>query len=332
MSRNGISRLGRGGALRLPSAPESDTVLVPARPEVGAASGDTGYFGREGGLPLDQRGDDALSLVFESEPLPEALEILGSARFEVTVESSRPVAALCVRVNDVPPEGAVARVTWTVRNLTLDDAGRTPRPLVPGEARRVPIVFPNTAWRFDAGHRVRLSISCGYWPIVWPAPRPARIVVHAAGARLVLPIRPAPMAEAPVTFAHPDEVKGPSTRDVIPARSLVRHVEHDGDGGAHSLGWHLPFRCVHFREIDLDFGVETRAEFNLDREDSESASVRFEHRLHFARGGWAVDVAGSAELRSTPDAFRVHGSLEARENGETVFERRWDPVIPRTCS
>ena len=147
VSDRGLS-LGHGGDLRLPEGPGSGTVLVPSHPEVGAASGDTGYFGREGGLPLDQRVDDALSLVFESEPLPEALEILGAARLEFSLESDRPVALLSARVNDVPPEGAAARVTWTVRNLVLEDEGRTPRRMVPGEARRFAIAFPNTPTAF----------------------------------------------------------------------------------------------------------------------------------------------------------------------------------------
>ena len=324
--------LGHGGDLRPPEGPGSGTVLVPSHPEAGAASGDTGYFGREGGLPLDQRVDDALSLVFESEPLPEALEILGAARLEVSLESDRPVALLSARVNDVPPEGAAARVTWTVRNLALEDEGRTPRRLVPGEKRRFSIAFPNTAYRFRAGHRVRLSISCGYWPLVWPAPRPARIVLHLRDARLVLPARRAAAGEAPVGFAAPAEVKGPRTRAVVPARGLVRRAASVGVGGVRSSGWHLPYRCTHFSDIDLDFGVETRAEYRMDMRDPDGVSVRFEHRLHFARAHWAIDVIGIAELMSTESAYLVSGSLEACENGERVFERRWNPVIPRTCS
>ena len=329
-------RLGRGGALRPDRgrSRESGNAIIPAHPGVGAGSGsgDTGYFGREGGLPLDQRADDALSLVFETEPLAEAMEILGSVRLEVSLESDQPVAMLAARVNDVHPEGAVARVTWTVRNLALDDAGHTPRQLVPGEARRVSIVFPNTAWRFDAGHRIRISLSSAYWPLVWHAPRPARIVLQLADARLVLPARRAPREEAPVAFAPPADVDGPEIREVVPARALVRHIETEGGGGTRSRGWHLPYRCIHFSEIDLDFGVETRAEFKFQCEDPGSAAVRFEHRLHFAREGWAVDVTGIAELRSTPSAFHPSGALEARENGETIFERRWNPIIPRTCS
>ena len=317
-----------GGALRPRSESGSGTVLVPLQTSVGAASGDTGYFGREGGLPLDQEQDDTLSLVFESEPLPEALEILGSARFEASLEGDQPVAALVARVNDVHPDGAVARVAWTVRNLTLDDSGRTPRHLVPGEARAFSIALPNTAHRFRAGHRIRLSLSCGYWPLVWTAPRPARIVLYLRDGRLVLPVRSNTAEETPASLAYPVEVKGPATRVVVPARPLVRHAESEGDDGVRASGWHLPYRCTHFTEIDLDFGVETRAEYRLVTSDPESASVRFEHRLHFAREGWEIDVTGIAELRSTASVYQVSGSLEARENGERVFERHWNPVIP----
>ena len=323
-------RIGHGAALRPPPGSGSETVLVPVQPGVGAASGDTGYFGREDGLPLDQRADDALSLVFESAPLPEPLEILGSARLEVSLEAERPVATLAVRLNDVPPDGEVARATWTVRNLALDDSGRTPHHFVPGKVRAFSIVFPNVAYRFDAGHRIRLAVSCAYWPLVWPSPRPARIVLHLAAARLVLPVRGARADEAPVTFPEPVEVAGPKTRSVVPARPLVRRME-EGDG-VRSFRWHLPYRCVHYRDIDLDFGVETHALFNLEVDEPENASARFEHRMRFAREGWVIEVTGIAELGSTASAYRPIGSLVVRENGVLVFERHWSPVIPRTCS
>ena len=325
-------RLGHGAPLRPPPGTSSETAAVPPHPGVGAVSGDTGYFGREGGLPLDQGVDDAFSLVFESEPFAEALEILGSLRLEVSLESDQPVAMLAARVNDVRPEGAIARATWTVCNLALDDSARNPRHLVAGAARRVSISFPNTAYRFDVGHRIRLALSCSYWPLAWPSPRPARIVLHLADAWLVLPVRSVRADEAPVTLPEPTDVPGPKTRSVVPARALVRHAESEGDDGVRSSGWHLPYRCTHFSEIDLDFGVETRAEYRMEMDDPVSASAHFEHRLHFARDGWTIDVTGTAEFRSSADAYHPIGSLEVRENGDLIFERRWNPVVPRTCS
>ena len=323
--------LARGGLRRAPD-PGAGEALVPVDLRVGAAAGDTGYFGREGGLPLDQGVDDARSLVFETDALPEALEILGSVRLEVSIESERPVAMLAARVNDVHPDGTAARAVWTVRNLALSDDARTPRRLGPGNTRRVSILFPNTAWRFEAGHRIRLAISGAYWPLVWPAPGSGPVKLHRSGARLVLPVRHAPAPEVPVRFAEPVETEGPATREVVPARALVRHPWSEGGDGVRSSGWHLPYRCIHFRDIDLDFGVETRAEYRVAAGEPERVSARFEHRLRFAREGWQVEVIGVAELRSTEDAYHPEGSLAVRENAELVFERRWNPVIPRTCS
>ena len=231
-----------------------------------------------------------------------------------------------------PPPGTSSETALVPPHPGVGAAGREPRPMEPGKVRSVSIDFPNTAYRFDVGHRIRLALSCAYWPLVWPMPRPARIVLHLAEARLVLPIRSVPVDEAQVAFPEPAGVAGPKTRAVVPARPLVRQVESEGDDGVCSSGWHLPYRCTHFNEIDLDFGVETRAEFSLEVDEPENASARFEHRMHVARDGWTVDVTGIVELRSTVDAYHPTGSLEVRENGELVFERRWNPVIPRTCS
>ena len=322
--------------LRLASRhlPDRDpgTAPIPEAGEVGAASGDTGYFGREGGLPLDQQPDDARSLVFESAPLGDALEILGPARLVVAIESDRPIATLAARLNDRPPEGGVARVSYAIRNLALRDAGRTPRPLASGEPVEVSIDFPNTAYRFEAGHRIRLALSSGYWPLIWPSPRPARLRVHLARAHLALPVRIPPAREARVAFAGPVPVEDPETRDLVPLRPLERRTVTDAANGERSLRWHQPYWRHRFVGIDLEFGSETRAEHRMASGDPARAATRFEHRLHLGREGWMVEVTGIAELSATETAYHPRGTLEVRENGERVFERRWNPVIPRTCS
>lgn len=137
-------------------------VAVPRDDRVGLANGDTGYFGRSGGLPLDQRADDALSLLFESDRLETHIDLLGEAALDLDIECDAPVATLALRLNDVPPEGGVARVSCAVRNLALDDEG-IPHG-TPERRRRCRIVFPGTAYRFQAGHRIRLALSASLWP------------------------------------------------------------------------------------------------------------------------------------------------------------------------
>lgn len=316
---------------RLQSQPGdmNESATVPSAPGVSPAAGDTGYFGRDGGLPLDQRGEDAGSLVFDSQPLDHPLTLIGAARLTVWVSTDRPVATLVGRLNDVPPEGGVVRVAWGVRNLALDAGGARRDENTSRRFRRCVIEFPNTAYRFQKGHRIRLALSGSYWPLIWPAPQPASIVLRCHRTRLSLPIREGVEPDGYTGLSEPIAHSNPDI-EVISAPELKRWSETDTDHQV--VGWHQPFRHVRFKSIDLDFGSETRALHTLDISDPLSAESRFEHRLHYARGDWSADVTGIARLTCTLTTFELQGSVEARENRQTIFHRDWNVGIPRTCS
>ncbi|MEM6659257.1 MAG: CocE/NonD family hydrolase, partial [Pseudomonadota bacterium] len=90
-------------------------------PLVGQCAGDTGYFGRSGGLPLDQTPDDARSLVFETDPLTEDVVIYGSTRVQLSGTASGKPAPIVARLSDVDTNGVAARISYGVRNLALDE-------------------------------------------------------------------------------------------------------------------------------------------------------------------------------------------------------------------
>ena len=123
--------------------------------------------------------------------------------------------------------------------------------------------------------------------------------------------------------------ESPPAKSVPPLR---RQTLFNPETRRRSIQWHQPFRCVRFAEIDLDFGFETRADHSIDLDDPGSAATRIEHRLHFKRGTWRVEIISVAELTATPATYNPRGTLEVRENGEPVFRREWAPLIPRTCS
>lgn len=318
---------------RLQPQPNSkrETVGVPASLAVGSAAGDTGYFGRDGGLPLDQSDDDAHSLVFETGPLETAIEILGSAGLSVSLDSDQAVATLAARLNDVPPDGGVSRVAYAVRNLALDDNGEREDQWVPGESRSVEVRFPHTAYRFARGHRIRLALSSAYWPLIWPAPRSPCITLHLNHARLKLPVRLGSDRDNHIVMAAPERQINPGITE-LSTPALERWVDRVDAIGRRSIGWHQPLRRVRFNAIDLEFGLETHAEHCIEPRDPTSASSRFEHRLHYHRNNWTVDVSGHARLTSTETEYCLEGAVEVRENGEVIFYREWAPVIPRTCS
>ncbi len=320
-----------GGRLAPPADAAGERAEVPSAGVVGPGSGDTGYFGRAGGLPLDQASDDAASLVFESDPLDEPFDLLGEAVLELDIVCDRPVATLAARLNDVPAKGGVARVACAVRNLALDDGGVPDNALGAGGRRRCRIVFPNTAYRFQAGHRVRLALSSSYWPQIWPAPEAALIAVETGDARLVLPRRSAAdTAESPVAFAPPlaQDNRGAT---VLRAPAIERTFRSEASGRM-TVAWRNAPSPVRFAATGLDFGSQTRCEHSIVPGDHESAHCRVEHRLSYRRADWFVEVSCTAELTATKTVFRPRGHLVVRENDAVLFERRWSPDVPRTCS
>ena len=229
------------GRLQPEQPGDGETVPVPLALKVGAGAGDTGYFGRSGGLPLDQQSDDEHSHTFETEPLEEPLQILGSVCFQVSLCSDQPVATLVARLNDVAPGGETERVSYAIRNLATSDDGTADNRLRAGQTAATTIDFPNAAHCFAPGHRIRLAISSSYWPIIWPSPLPATLQLHLAHSRLTLPVRDHQECAGSVSFAEPMEVEGPAIR-IISSPPLERRIDIDPNSGRRTIRWHQPLQ------------------------------------------------------------------------------------------
>ena len=74
------------------------------------------------------------SLVFETPPLDEPIEILGAAVVTLEIASDKPMANLVVRLCDVHPSGESLRVSYGVLNLTHRDGHEKPALLAAGRA------------------------------------------------------------------------------------------------------------------------------------------------------------------------------------------------------
>ena len=310
--------------------PGPELAPVPDDLRAGLASGDTGYFGRFGGLPLDQGPDDARSLVYETAPLREAFTLFGAAELMLEVAASRPLAQLSVRIGDVAPDGRVCRVGLALRNLALDDdlerdvAGARPGP---GKIR---IRLPTGAYRFAAGHRIRLALASSCWPMAWPSPEAAGVRIVPGASRLVLPRLHGP--PAPLRTAMPGPLDLPAKgHTVLAAPPLDRRCEVETDGTLVS-SWRQPFSRVRYHATRTTFGFETRARHAIHPDDPLSATSRFDHRMRYERPDGEAEVTSWAAITGDAAAFSLSGQVTVRWNGETVFERNWSPRVARRLS
>ena len=282
-------------------------------------------------MPYDQREEDGGSVVFDSEPLDERLELLGQPIVELTMASDAPIAMVAVRLSDVNPHDAATRVSYGLLNLNHYDGPDAPKPLTPGALRTYRVKLNGLAQSFPPGHRLRLSVSTSYWPVVWPSPSPVRLTIDPNQSAVILPVRPpeepqdSAMVPAfgPAEGAEPlsTELVEPGEQDWMVSRNLVDLVG--------KLEVTKDLGVVRFTEIGLD--VTRRAVERYTFQGTDVNSVRGETHwvMGFRRDDWSVHTSTKTVLTSTPEAFHLYAELDAYEGETRVPATTWNTTIAR---
>lgn len=313
------------GALSPSDGGESPPQQVPNDLRIGLASGDTGYFGRYGGLPTDQSADDARSLTFETTPLDDDLVLFGPIAAQIAVKTSTQPSQLALRVNDVSPDGVSTRVVMTLRNLALNEALDE----FDGEQtteQRVNVAFPNMAYRFAKGHRLRLSISASYWPLIWPTAADEGVTL--GSGTLSIPVvngTPTRLSRAlPPALTLPVD----NTHSALSSPPLERFVSEAPEGHLRQ-GWEQPFTESFCSETQTAFGFRTRAEYQITLGDPLSAQCNLAHHARYTRPDGIADIRSDLSVTCTEQAWRLEGKLSAQWDGDVVHQKNWTKTIPR---
>ncbi|MYB32338.1 MAG: CocE/NonD family hydrolase [Acidobacteria bacterium] len=170
---------------------------------------ENGFFGSE----VDGRrtADRSDVLVFETEPLPEDIEVIGPVSARLWVSSSAPDTDFTAKLVDVYPpsedfpEGFDLNITDGILRARYRDSRESESQMTPGDIYELEITLFPTANRFGAGHRIRLEISSSNFPRFDPNPNtgeplgrhtrtvPAENVIHHSEehpSALLLPLQP----------------------------------------------------------------------------------------------------------------------------------------------
>jgi putative CocE/NonD family hydrolase len=131
-------------------------------------------------------------VTFTTDPLPTAVDVIGSPTVELSISVDQPHADVFVRLCDVDERGHS-------RNFA-DALCRLDPSIEPGEAQPLSLALDPCFHRLPAGHRLRLQVSGGAFPrFARNLGTPGTLVegrtlrscvhtIHCAGSRLVLPV------------------------------------------------------------------------------------------------------------------------------------------------
>ena len=293
---------------------------------LGLMAGEFFPMGLAAEMPGDQAEDDALSLCFTSDPLPEALSLLGAAEVRLRLTSDCPRAILIARLCDVGPDGSSTRIAHGILNLCHRDSMEHPSDVPVGVPFDVVLRLDQCAHRLAPGHRLRVALSTSYWPFVWPTAVTPRLQV--LSGVLVLPVHHG---------ADADECSFP-VADVPPTLPVTRHgddravrrIERDLLTGAVTLVVEDHSAPVtHAHGLTAASGMTERWTVRPDDPLSAAFETTWHQALSRTDTGWQVTTEATMRMTATAGALRMTASLVAHEGGAQVFRRDWDESVPR---
>ena len=313
-----------------PEAPGSDA--FDHRATVGTRGALSWGAGSEpNGLARDLRPDEAFGPTYTTERLDAPLSILGFPVAVLKVEASAPIATLVARLTDVAPDGTSSQVAVGALNLTHRESHEQPSALEPGTQYDIRLPMRASGYRFEAEHRIRLSLASQYWPVLWPSPYPCRLTIHhgpGTESRLLLPVIPAAGAEG-------DEPT-PEFKTTPP------DVQEIGGGSDQPATWEIVEDviagsvAVRLREAgttDLPDGrsLFTSEALTMTARDADPARASLDSAVvyRWREHEFETEIVAAGTIASDGDTFAIDLDLRVTVDGERFFGRSWHETIPR---
>lgn len=314
---------------------EDVSVSVQSPLTVGLSAGSWCSFGASDEMPLEQSEDDRRSLLFDSQPLAEKLEILGTPVLRLTLTCAGPLGMVAARLEDVSIDGASRRVTYGVLHLAHRESHEHPTPLVPGRNYQVSIPLNHVAHAFRQGHRLRLALSTAYWPILWPLPRTAAVELRLQPSRLEIPVR-APRPEDAVLrpFAPPETAPNAATVE-LHRGVMTSSTNHDSANGeltvrvSTDLDENGEPSLTRVVATGMDHGHGVVESLSIVEGDPLSARAEILHEVKFRRDALTLRVRSRTRLAADASNFYLESRLEGFDGDSSIGARELDAVIPR---
>lgn len=296
-------------------------------PTLGTANGYWSGGGLSHYLAGDQRPDEAFSSTYTSQPFDEDLHLLGWPEVTLFGSASVPVMTFVAKLSDVAPDGSSTLIVDGSLNGTRRESLTDPTPLEPGMVYELRIPMIPTGWVLKKGHRVRLAVSSGDFPNLWPTPEPGTIQIFGGSrgkySRVTLPVVPA-RTGTPEPFLPPPVL--PSSLRLsndFPKQQISVDQIHSTVTAKASSGYSalLPDGTT----------FEFHSEYSCTASSLSPAEATV-HGIHcFRRKHKDDEISTKANcvLRSSADALHLSLNLEVSRAGQLFFQRQWTHSEPR---
>jgi putative CocE/NonD family hydrolase len=319
--------IGSGGRLEHdPAERAGGNAQLNSPLDTGTAAGEFFTLKPDTEMAGDQRLDDAGSLTFETVMLTDECVILGQPVLKLRLSSDAPLANLAARLVDVHADGTATRVSFGVLNLAHRDGNAEPRALEPGRTVEVVLVLDACGYRFGPGHRIRLSLSSAYWPMILPPPYDATLDIDLSSIEFSLPLLGQHRLIDVPEPANPDPLPRYET---LEQGSAGRVVERDMLNGVTRYRVSEDTGLNRHPGNGLSARDTTEQVWSIVPGDPLSMTAEIISHSLVAREGWETRTRNVIKLSCTETEWITSEHMQATHDGTIVFERDRSVRIPR---
>ncbi len=295
------------------------------------ASGIANGFWSAGGMPFyladDQRTDEAYSLTFTSSPFEQDLHLLGWPKIVLYASSTAKVATFVAKLSDVSPDGRSVLIVDGSLNGTRRSSLTNPQPMTPGEVYELHIPMNPTGWVIKAGHKLRLAISGGDFPNLWPTPEHTEHCIRwgkDCPSHITIPSIPVSQLDPP-RFLPP-----PTLPEVVKHCSPIstQTMTQDHINGTITLTCQRSSKTT-FNDVSGILESDRIFHCTTSIREPAQASIVGTHKNVLTRNNDRIEICAESSIRATSDCFHILINLNVKKNGEPLFHKKWVASEPR---
>ncbi len=307
-----------------PSAPDKAkhyTLVYRA----GAGTGIHGWWGETSG---DMSSDDESSMVFDSEPLKESIEIMGLPRINLLVSADAPLYQWSVRLEDVWPDGKVSLVSGTLINPADRKDRLKQSALVPGERTKLTGEIHFTTWQFRPKHKIRLSISNAQFPMAWPTPfKGSTRLYPGPDTSIDLPVVEKNTLTRNCDLPGPEKEEWPSDASYTEEdEGKLSNIDYNPKTGA------AVYTCGINQRMTIrgtKYHLQEKNTWKVNDKDPARATYEAVTNYTIRLTGRELRLNGTFRMSSDEKNFYLTVTRELLEAKNLIRTKKWEKTIPR---
>jgi hypothetical protein len=277
---------------------------------------------------------DVNAIVFDSAAMETELTLVGIPEVSLLASSNAYDGNPIVRLEDLAPDGRVALITGGAINSQLRQSTLSTETVQSNQTMALTLPLRMTTWTFKPGHKIRLAVSNGAFPMFWPSATltASELFVNTLATKLTLPIWTGKKTATAITMntGMASNYLDPSIIALGPVPEHPRRSEVVENAETNSVSF-VRSSGVEYQLSDARIEATRHTRHRADNDNPANTEFEgwAEYLLDDGREGGSVRYRTEIRLNSDTEFFDLHiRRVLSNERGE-IRRRQWQEKIPR---